>query len=65
MDDEYYSQLIPQQLKLIFQTTAIILPSSLQVIVHLLNVSHKIGKMRSFHCETLVFLNETSLDALK
>ena len=57
-------RLVLEQLQLTFETSAVILTRTLEVVVHLLDIGHEVGQVRALHCKSLVLLDKPGLDAL-
>lgn len=58
-------RLIFEHLNLTLQSSAIVIPRTLKVVVHLLNVGHEVGKVGSLHHQRPVFLNQAALNTLR
>lgn len=59
-----HALLIIKQLHLTLQTTTIILTRPLEIVVHLLDIGHQVGKMRALDRKSLVLLDKAELDTL-
>jgi hypothetical protein len=58
------SRLPFEHLNLTLQSSAVVLSGTFEVIVHLLDVGHEIGKVGSLHSQCSVLLHQAVLNAL-
>ena len=59
------SRLGLKELKLTLHTATVVLPGTLEIVVHLLYVRHQIGEVGAFNSKSLVLPDKANLNALQ